>query len=144
MNDKDKKIKISKHAIAVRMESNPDFFKRVLSESVDLGEYIEINENRFLEMQLEKIKNDPNLSKIESLVRSSIKWAKSGFENVKPEILEQRKETCKNCDMWDSNALNGTGRCNKCGCSTWAKLRMATERCPLGKWDAVVAEDYNQ
>lgn len=123
------------------MEANPVFFNKLLSESVDFGEYIEIEENRFLEFEFERRSNDPNLSKIESLVRSSIKWAKSGFENVKPEILEQRKEICKNCDMWDSDALNGTGRCNECGCSTWAKLRMATERCPLGKWGAVKSED---
>jgi hypothetical protein len=30
--------------------------------------------------------------------------------------------------------MRGTGRCSKCGCSTWAKLRMASEKCPIDKW----------
>jgi hypothetical protein len=53
------------------------------------------------------------------------------------DILAEREATCRACEWWDAAALNATGRCRKCGCSTWAKLRMATERCPLGKWEAV-------
>lgn len=65
------------------------------------------------------------------------KFTRSGFIPTPPEALAAREATCRACDQWDAAALRGTGRCNKCGCSTWAKLRMATERCPLGKWEAI-------
>ena len=63
------------------------------------------------------------------------RFASSGFTTTPPEALATREATCKACPEWDAQALNKTGRCRKCGCSTWAKLRMATERCPLGKWE---------
>ena len=70
------------------------------------------------------------------------RFARSGFSATPPEILAQREATCRACDQWiavklGAAALNATGRCRKCGCSTWAKLRMATESCPLGKWKAI-------
>ena len=68
---------------------------------------------------------------------SAFNFARSGFATTPPEALATREATCKACPEWDAAALNNTGRCRKCGCSTWAKLRMATERCPIGKWEAV-------
>ena len=65
------------------------------------------------------------------------RFARAGFATTPPEALATREATCRACPEWDAAALNNTGRCRKCGCSTWAKLRMATERCPLGKWEAV-------
>jgi hypothetical protein len=65
------------------------------------------------------------------------KFSRSGFQTTPPEILAEREATCRTCPEWDAQALNKTGRCRKCGCSTWVKLRMATERCPIGKWEAV-------
>lgn len=82
-----------------------------------------------------------NLRETHKQMRSALNaghnFAASGFAATPPEALAARQDTCKACPEWDSAALNATGRCRKCGCSTWAKLRMATERCPLGKWDAV-------
>jgi hypothetical protein len=63
------------------------------------------------------------------------RFARAGFATTPPEALATREATCKACPEWDAQALNKTGRCRKCGCSTWAKLRMATERCPIGKWE---------
>ena len=74
---------------------------------------------------------------IQNFANSSIKFCSSGFPVVSNESLALRESICKSCNEWDATALNGTGRCRKCGCSTWAKLRMATERCPIGKWEAV-------
>jgi hypothetical protein len=68
---------------------------------------------------------------------SGHRFARSGFATTPPEALATREATCRACPEWDAQALNATGRCRKCGCSTWAKLRMATERCPIGKWEAV-------
>jgi hypothetical protein len=71
-----------------------------------------------------------------SLGKSLINWTSSGFAPTPPDILDAREATCRACPEWDAAALNNTGRCRKCGCSTWAKLRMSTERCPIGKWEA--------
>jgi hypothetical protein len=65
------------------------------------------------------------------------KFTASGFSTTPPDILAAREATCRACPEWDAAALNASGRCRKCGCSTWAKLRMATESCPLGKWKSI-------
>jgi len=74
---------------------------------------------------------------ISSFTASAMRFIKNRAPTTPPEILAARESTCRACHEWDAAALNNTGRCKKCGCSTWAKLRMATERCPLGKWEAV-------
>ena len=72
-----------------------------------------------------------------SAINAGHNFARAGFSTTPPESLASREATCRACDQWDAAALNNTGRCRKCGCSTWAKLRMATEACPLGKWEAI-------
>jgi hypothetical protein len=76
------------------------------------------------------------LEKCQTFSSAVSRFARSGFVATPPEILAAREATCRACPEWDAQALKGTGRCKKCGCSTWAKLRMATERCPIGKWEA--------
>lgn len=78
-----------------------------------------------------------NLATAHRATTAATRFAFSGFAAPKPEALAAREATCRACPEWDAAALNNTGRCRKCGCSTWAKLRMATERCPIGKWEAV-------
>lgn len=79
----------------------------------------------------------PFLTQAATLMPALGRFAASGFAFTHPDILAEREATCRACPEWDAAALNCTGRCRKCGCSTWAKLRLATERCPLGKWEAV-------
>lgn len=83
-------------------------------------------------------KNEQNLPSLtdmtKSLFQSATRWMRNGLVTTDEETLKTRIETCKACEFWNPNGFNGTGRCTKCGCSTWAKLRMATEKCPLGKW----------
>lgn len=81
------------------------------------------------------------LQMIARFTQATAKFARSGFAVPPPEILAEREATCRSCDQWDAAALNNTGRCRKCGCSTWAKLRMATERCPLAKWESLTPAD---
>jgi hypothetical protein len=69
-----------------------------------------------------------------SFVDSIFNWGKNGFAKTDEKTLKNRIETCQGCEFWNPQGFNGTGRCMKCGCSTWAKLRMATEKCPIGKW----------
>jgi hypothetical protein len=82
--------------------------------------------------------NPPTLQQqAASLGKSLLNWTTSGFATTPPESLAAREATCRACPEWDATALNATGRCRKCGCSTWAKIRMASERCPIGKWESV-------
>lgn len=77
------------------------------------------------------------IDQAQNFTHAIARFTRSGFAATPPDILAQREATCRSCQEWDAEALNKTGRCKKCGCSTWAKLRMATEKCPLGKWEAV-------
>jgi hypothetical protein len=69
-----------------------------------------------------------------SLSKSALGWVQSGFSIPDPETFNARLEICKGCEFWDESGFVNTGRCKKCGCSTQAKLRMSTEKCPIGKW----------
>jgi hypothetical protein len=69
-----------------------------------------------------------------TVVVAAAKWAVSGFSAASEEEITKRKSICAECEHWSAGAFKQTGRCNKCGCSTWAKIRMATESCPEGKW----------
>lgn len=80
------------------------------------------------------IKTPTISSMVKTATKSTVVWASNGFKIADEKVFEDRLSHCKSCEFWDSEALNGTGRCRKCGCSTWAKLRMATEKCPIGKW----------
>lgn len=77
----------------------------------------------------------PNIGgMVASAGKSLTTWAGSGFSTSSKDEIDARLSLCKACEFWDSAALNGTGRCLKCGCSTWAKIRMASEKCPIDKW----------
>ena len=81
------------------------------------------------------------IDRIFQFKKSAVQFLRQGAPSTAPDILADREATCRACPEWDDEALNKTGRCRKCGCSTWAKLRMATERCPIGKWEAVDKTD---
>jgi hypothetical protein len=87
-----------------------------------------VEENNNGEMSVSFVK------KANNFVEAIGKWGASGFPTVTPEILSERLEICKDCEFWDRAGFAGTGSCRKCGCSTQAKLRMTTEKCPIGKW----------
>jgi hypothetical protein len=77
----------------------------------------------------------PNATQMaKTVVVAAAKWAVSGFSAASEEEITKRKSICAECEHWSAGAFKQTGRCNKCGCSTWAKIRMATESCPEGKW----------
>jgi len=101
------------------------------------------NNNEFAE-RLEKsratILSNPSTfaKKIQSLVGDVKTWAASGMPISKPSAFSQRIEICKACEFWNPKGFKGTGSCSKCGCSTQAKLRMATSKCPIDKWGPIV------
>jgi hypothetical protein len=71
-----------------------------------------------------------------TLISSLAAWAKKGMKVVDEETLQARLTICHGCEFWNPQGFKGTGRCQKCGCSTQAKLRMATASCPVNKWAA--------
>ncbi len=51
---------------------------------------------------------------------------------VAPEVYQERLEICHGCEHHN----RACGRCRKCGCAI-LKLWVATERCPIGKWERI-------
>jgi hypothetical protein len=69
-----------------------------------------------------------------SLAKESAGWVGQGLPLTSGEVLASRLDACHACEFWEARGFGGSGRCRKCGCSTQAKLRMATAKCPVGKW----------
>lgn len=67
------------------------------------------------------------------MVRGAVGVAKAalGVQAASEADTRARWAFCQQCDQHDC------GRCNACGCFTGAKVRVAGESCPLGKWAAV-------
>jgi hypothetical protein len=95
-----------------------------------------ISENNELRFERE-IKTLTLAQKTSALSSAARGWVKSGFSMTTDEQLESRKAICKECPEWNPAGFAGTGSCNKCGCSTQAKLRMSTSKCPIDKWGPV-------
>lgn len=70
-------------------------------------------------------------------------WAKSGFPIADRAEYERRHEICNGCEMWDSNAFQGIGKCGACGCSGF-KLWLDTSHCPLGKWEDAMQKSFDE
>jgi len=68
--------------------------------------------------------------KFVSLCAEKAKWYAAG----KPERSEQQQaeclEACKACPYFDADKTT----CRACGCALIAAVKMATKRCPHGKW----------
>ena len=45
------------------------------------------------------------------------------------DIIDKRWDICKGCEFLNNN------KCEKCGCFMKVKTRVATARCPIGKWE---------
>ena len=64
-------------------------------------------------------------------------WVTDGFKVPTESQISERLEICKSCEFWNENGFVGTGLCEKCGCSTEAKIRMSSQKCPIDKWDII-------
>ena len=47
------------------------------------------------------------------------------------EIIDKRWAECQNCEF----LIKPTNSCRECGCFMKIKTRVATARCPIGKWE---------
>ena len=66
---------------------------------------------------------------------AGIAKALTGTGGADEATVKARTEICRTCE----NAILTAGvleRCKLCGCSTWAKVRVASESCPARKWGA--------
>lgn len=85
-------------------------------------------------LRLEETEDAPSAATLAArALKAGAKWAASGFSMATDEQQAQRRSICDECPMWDATAFGGRGKCRKCGCGG-LKLKLATEKCPLGKW----------
>jgi hypothetical protein len=55
-----------------------------------------------------------------------------GFRTLAPpEVAEGRARLCNSCDFFND------GICQRCGCLTFTKTMVATEKCPVNRWGRV-------
>lgn len=75
-----------------------------------------------------------NVKKFAKGVPGAIK-ANFGADQSPLMVIQNRREICNNCDLYDF------GICDQdkggCGCVLAWKVRVASESCPKGKWEAV-------
>ena len=76
-----------------------------------------------------KVKPTPKTSLVEK-AKGAVKLAKAelGVDDVSLDVLQTRREICSSCEH------NDFGRCSDCGCYLWAKTKLKSEKCPVGKW----------
>lgn len=82
------------------------------------------------------------LTKARSLLNAAKNFAKDGFVFVSDSVFNQRLDICKGCPEWDPSSFLNTGSCTLCGCSTKAKLRLPSEKCPIDKWLPVNVQEH--
>jgi hypothetical protein len=81
------------------------------------------------------------LDKVSAYNEARKKWVKAGKPlRSKKDILDIYENTCKPCEHFEGNS------CGLCGCrlstdrTSFNKIAMATEECPIGKWLATEKE----
>jgi len=52
------------------------------------------------------------------------------------DIIDKRFSMCQDCEHF----ISATTQCKKCLCFMKVKTKLATARCPIGKWDKEVIE----
>lgn len=88
------------------------------------------------------------LRKAASFRDSYSQWKEAGKPRTPPEDMLRRREICNACEFLDK----ASDSCLRCGCplkeagllvslltDAPGKLEMATEKCPVGKWEPINA-----
>lgn len=97
--------------------------------------------NALLKLVPEQYESPSLTEMVTSFSEDMLKWASANFALASQEEMDQRLNICRSCEWWNAEAYKGTGRCRKCGCSTWAKIRVKTSGCPIGLWGRIQVED---
>jgi hypothetical protein len=75
----------------------------------------------------------PYVAQVGNLFRSALRFVRSGFKLTPKKERQARLEVCLGCDQYDQ----AQKRCRKCGCVNSAKVWVASDKCPLGKWPSL-------
>ena len=67
---------------------------------------------------------------LKRLIMGGAKLLKSelGIDAADAETVQNRKNICLKCEKYNF------GVCEDCGCFTAAKVKLTSEKCPIGKW----------
>jgi hypothetical protein len=87
------------------------------------GKVLEIDDAVYLALRVKHGRSAPV-----RLGNALAEWVSKGMAITPPEELTKRQEMCATCEHFTGS------KCKLCGCFTQAKQRMATEKCPIGKW----------
>ena len=82
-----------------------------------------------------------------SMAKAVVRWGRKGFRKLDEAVVTARLEICRACphlieapDRLIYKVKLGKKSdprvCNKCGCVASSKVKIATERCPIGLWEA--------
>lgn len=72
--------------------------------------------------------------KLTNYSKALLKYKLAGSPTTPLEIQNERLTICESCDRLEPISRS----CYECGCPVDEKVKWGTERCPLGKWEAVV------
>jgi len=76
-------------------------------------------------------KKEPGtLAKVVSFCTEKAKWLAAGMPERTQEQQAECLATCGQCEHFDAAKV----KCLECGCNLTDAVKMATKRCPLGKW----------
>lgn len=108
----------------------PGYYEDVISKGVISGMEVVLSETSIEELRAKYEPDHVGLAElIANFTKAIVKWMAAGLPVVSKPQFDQRLNTCGTCPEW-------TGlTCLKCGC-TGLKHWLATERCPLGKWES--------
>lgn len=115
------------HIEAAAQDRPAGYLDDVMSAGVRDGEWLEIPDPIYVAL-VEKYRPS-STSLAGQAISASVRWLTAGAQ-VTPEALHHdRSAVCAMCPLWDARHQ----RCMQCGCYA-AKLWLATERCPIGRW----------
>jgi hypothetical protein len=86
-----------------------------------------------------------NLELVGGMAGAMFRWGRSGFRGLDEATAAARLETCQSCPhlveapdrlLYRVKMVKKSDQrvCRKCGCVAAAKVKVATERCPIGLW----------
>ena len=145
-------MKIRLKEIDIRANQRPSGYKEdLLAHGKINGEFLEISGDDYMKMRL-KYSTTPIPSPVNccggktpssgsfppilqqaknaAMAAGRVAGAIIGGSKVlaSEETVKTRETTCDGCEFKREN------RCLKCGCQWKVKIRLATEKCPVGKW----------
>lgn len=131
-----------RNAIPERAEG---YYEEVLACGTIVCDELEITDEAYLALKqkydaLPQPSPLPLREKLKNLAAAAARWVKYGLPIVDQKTLEERAAKCQGtedrpqCAFWLSDRT--IPQCAICGCGG-VKHELATESCPMGKWEAL-------